>query len=145
MNFARILARLLTFGAVLLSAVPAFAAEDEAFTHALTLVQMFVRAAAQSDDPRTSLKALDDVLAGRNTEANRAFAGLLEEATSDMSSEHRDKVACYGNGWFSGAKTAEDFARKATEAVSMGFRGLKWDPFGAAYLEMDRPSRNRTI
>jgi hypothetical protein len=89
MNFARILA----LSAVLFSAVPAFAAEDEAFTHALTLVQMFVRAAAQSDDPKASLKAIDDVLAGRNTEANRAFAGLLEEATSDMSSEHRDKVA----------------------------------------------------
>jgi galactonate dehydratase len=27
----------------------------------------------------------------------------------------------------------------------MGFRALKWDPFGAAYLEMDRPARNRTI
>jgi galactonate dehydratase len=29
--------------------------------------------------------------------------------------------------------------------VAMGFRGLKWDPFGAAWLEMDRPERNRTI
>ena len=27
----------------------------------------------------------------------------------------------------------------------MGFKGLKWDPFGAAYLEMDKPARNRTI
>ena len=88
-----ILARALAVIAVLACAAPAFATEDEAFTHALTLVQMFVRAAAQSDDPKTSLKAIDDVLAGRNTEANRAFAGLLEEATSDMSTEHRDKVA----------------------------------------------------
>ncbi len=62
-----------------------------------------------------------------------------------LGGKHRDVVPCYGNGWFSGAKTAEDFARKATEAVRMGFRGLKWDPFGAAYLEMDRPARNRTI
>ena len=62
-----------------------------------------------------------------------------------LGGKHRDTVACYGNGWFSGAKTAEDFARKASEAVAMGFRGLKWDPFGAAYLEMDRPARNRTI
>lgn len=62
-----------------------------------------------------------------------------------LGGKHRDTVACYGNGWFSGAKTAEDFARKASEAVAMGFRGLKWDPFGAAYLEMDRPARNRAI
>ena len=62
-----------------------------------------------------------------------------------LGGKHRDTVACYGNGWFSGAKTAEDFARKATEAVAMGFRGLKWDPFGSAYLEMDRPARNRTV
>lgn len=62
-----------------------------------------------------------------------------------LGGKHRDTVACYGNGWFSGAKTAEDFARKANEAVAMGFRGLKWDPFGSAYLEMDRAERNRAI
>ena len=62
-----------------------------------------------------------------------------------LGGKHRDTVACYGNGWFSGAITAEDFANKATEAVAMGFRGLKWDPFGAAYLEMARPERNRTV
>jgi galactonate dehydratase len=62
-----------------------------------------------------------------------------------LGGKHRDTVASYGNGWFSGAKTAEDFARKAKEAVAMGFRGLKWDPFGSAYLEMDRAARNRTI
>jgi len=72
------------------------ATEDEAFGHALTLVQMFVRAAMQSDDPKAGLKALDEVLSGRNTEANRAFAGLLEEATTDMPAQHRDKVTAIG-------------------------------------------------
>jgi galactonate dehydratase len=62
-----------------------------------------------------------------------------------LGGKHRDVVPAYGNGWFSGARTAEDFARKAKEAVRMGFRALKWDPFGAAWLEMDRPARNRTI
>src|SRR5712671_4343780 len=89
MNRARVLAVV----SMLACTAPAFAAEDEAFGHALTLVQMFVRVAAQSDDPKASLKALDDVLAGRNTEANRAFAGLMEEATADMPAENRDKVA----------------------------------------------------
>jgi hypothetical protein len=80
----------------LLAAAPARATEDEAFTHALTLVQMFVRAAAQSEDPKAGLKSIDDVLAGRNTEANRALAGLLEEATADMSAQHKDQVASIG-------------------------------------------------
>ena len=82
--------------AMLLSPFAAQASEDEAFGHALTLVQMFVRGALQSDDPKAGLRALDDVLSGRNTEANRAFAGLLEEATSDMPAQHRDKVAAIG-------------------------------------------------
>lgn len=79
-----------------LAAAPASAAEDEALGHALTLVQMFVRAASQSTDPNASLKAIDEVLAGRNTEANRAFAGLLEEATAGMPSAQRDQVAAIG-------------------------------------------------
>lgn len=62
-----------------------------------------------------------------------------------LGGKHRDTVPCYGNGWFGGAQTAQDFADKAAEAVKMGFKGLKWDPFGAAYLEMDKPARNRTI
>ena len=62
-----------------------------------------------------------------------------------LGGKHRDTVPCYGNGWFSGAKTPAEFADKAAEAVRMGFRALKWDPFGAAYLEMDRPARNRAI
>ena len=62
-----------------------------------------------------------------------------------LGGKHRETVPCYGNGWFAGAKTAAEFAAKAAEAVKMGFKGLKWDPFGAAYLEMDKPARNRTI
>ena len=62
-----------------------------------------------------------------------------------LGGKHRDTVACYGNGWFRGAKTADDFANMARAAVAMGFRGLKWDPFGNAWLEMDRAARNRTI
>jgi hypothetical protein len=108
-------ARTLCLVAVLAGAAPAFAAEDEAFTHALTLVQMFVRAAAQSDDPKTSLKAIDDVLAGRNTEANRAFAGLFEESTSDMSSEQRDKVASIARDLASTAR--REIAKAPAESI----------------------------
>lgn len=44
----------------------------------------------------------------------------------------RDRVRAYANGWFSNARTSEDFARAATATVAQGFRGLKWDPFEAA-------------
>ena len=50
----------------------------------------------------------------------------------------REWVPCYANGWFAPAKTPEEFAAKAREAVAAGFRGLKWDPFGSAYLELGK-------
>ena len=50
----------------------------------------------------------------------------------------RDSIPCYANGWFAPAKTPDEFAAKARLAVQAGFRGLKWDPFGAAYLEIDK-------
>lgn len=64
-----------------------------AFGHALTLAQVFMHIAAQSENPE---QGFDDVLAGRSTEANRAIAGLLEEATADMPSQYRDRVAAIG-------------------------------------------------
>ena len=84
--------------ALLLPALPAGAATDDddgwqSFGHALSLVQVLVRIA---NSPADAQKGFDDVLAGRNTEANRALAGLFEEMTSDMPAEYRDKVASIG-------------------------------------------------
>jgi hypothetical protein len=99
------LVRLFLFLPLMVIAVPACAsapeptpapAEDEgwsAFGHALTLAQVFMRIAAQSENPE---QGFDDVLAGRSTEANHAIAGLLEEATADMPSQYRDRVAAIG-------------------------------------------------
>lgn len=88
--------RILFVCASLLAALPASAGEDEAFGHALTLVQTFVRAAARAGDPAAGAKALDDVLSGRDTEANRAFAGLFQEMTADLPAAQRDQVASIG-------------------------------------------------
>lgn len=110
------LARVLFLVPLLASAMPAHATEDGAFGHALTLVQMFVRAAAQSNDPKGGLNAIDDVLAGRNTEANRAFAGLFEEATSDMPPQHKDKVAAIGRDL--AAMARKESARAPLDPVS---------------------------
>jgi hypothetical protein len=67
--------------------------KEDAFSHALALVQILTRIAAHSDDPD---KAFDELLAGRSPEANRAAAGLLEEATTDLSPEQRARVASIG-------------------------------------------------
>jgi len=89
------LVRILLVAALSLPAVPSLAAteDDAAFGHMLSLVQVFVRLAGQSDDPVAGMKAMDDVLSGRNLEANRAASGLFNEITAGMPSEHRDKVA----------------------------------------------------
>jgi galactonate dehydratase len=50
----------------------------------------------------------------------------------------RDSVPCYANGWFAPAITPDEFAAKAREAVEAGFAGLKWDPFGSAYLDISK-------
>lgn len=78
------------------SAKPAPVQDDEgwtAFGHALTLAQVLMRTAAQSEDPD---KGFEDVLAGRNAEANSAITGLLEEATADMPAQYRSRVASIG-------------------------------------------------
>jgi hypothetical protein len=113
--------QLLLVTCMLSGALPARAAVEEddgwqAFGHALTLVQTLVGIAARSDDPQASLKGIDDVLAGRNEEANRAIAGLLNDATSDMPSEYRDKVAAIGRDLTVAAR--RDLAKAPAEAVA---------------------------
>lgn len=53
-----------------------------------------------------------------------------------LGGKYQDKVRIYANGWFSGARTPEEFGLKAKEAVKRGFTALKWDPFGKAYMNI---------
>ena len=48
----------------------------------------------------------------------------------------RDEIRCYANAWFTGARTAEQFALKAQDVVDLGYTALKWDPFGSAYMDL---------
>jgi hypothetical protein len=90
----------LTAAGLVLSASARSATSSEenwpALDHALTLVHLFINIAAQSEEPLAGLRAVDEILAGRNNEANRAIAGLFSEATADMPSEQRGKVAEIG-------------------------------------------------
>jgi galactonate dehydratase len=57
----------------------------------------------------------------------------------------RDRVKCYANGWFTGAKEPAQFAEKAKLAAAHGFRALKFDPFGSAYMQMEPAERKRAV
>ena len=57
----------------------------------------------------------------------------------------RDKVKMYANGWFSGAKTPEEFAQKAKETVALGVKAMKWDPFGKNYLEISNQELDKAL
>ena len=56
-----------------------------------------------------------------------------------------DKVRIYVNGWFSGAKTPEEFGEKAKIAVQRGVTAMKWDPFGKSYLEISNEDLDRAL
>ena len=57
----------------------------------------------------------------------------------------RDNIRFYGNGWWKGAKTIEDFAQKAKSSVESGATGLKWDPFGKSYLTISNDELERVV
>jgi hypothetical protein len=89
--------RILFLAAFLTPALPAQAAEEPSpLGHMLTLVHMFVRLAAESDTSTSSLRAIDEVLSGRNAAANEAVAGLMQEALADVSPENRATIAAIG-------------------------------------------------
>jgi hypothetical protein len=77
---------------LLVAAAPARASEDEALGHALTLIQTIVRLGTQTNPEQ----GIAEVLAGRNSEANRAIAGLFQGATAEVPPEYRDQMAAIG-------------------------------------------------
>lgn len=51
----------------------------------------------------------------------------------------RERFPAYANGWYGGANTPVDYAAKAREVVARGYRGMKFDPLGAAWKELTQP------
>lgn len=57
---------------------------------------------------------------------------------------HR-RIATYANGWYGGAQTPDDLARRARDAVARGYRALKFDPFGTAWKDLAADEREAAI
>ncbi|OGV35404.1 MAG: mandelate racemase [Lentisphaerae bacterium GWF2_45_14] len=57
----------------------------------------------------------------------------------------RDSIQCYANSWFAGAKTPDEFAAKAKEAMAQKFSALKWDPFGSAWQDISSKELRKSI
>jgi len=49
----------------------------------------------------------------------------------------RESLPAYANGWYGGARAAQDYAAKAREVVARGYRAMKFDPFEQAWKDMD--------
>ena len=60
---------------------------------------------------------------------------------------YHPRVKVYDNAWWVGAKSTEDYARRAQQSVAHGFRHLKWDPWwwedGGVDIFIDRVQMRR--
>jgi len=88
---------------------------------------------------RSALAAIDGALLDIKGKA------LGVPAYDLLGGKQRDSIRCYANGWFAGAKTPDDFAALAKQTVERGFRALKWDPFGSAWLCQTREQRHEAM
>jgi galactonate dehydratase len=57
----------------------------------------------------------------------------------------RDRIKAYGNGWYTVERTPQEFHAAAKRAVAKGYRGLKVDPFGAGFYELETAEKRRVV
>lgn len=62
-----------------------------------------------------------------------------------LGGKQRDSIRCYANFWAFSPQTGEDVARFLERPMELGFRAVKWDPFFAAYRQMERAERNASL
>lgn len=55
------------------------------------------------------------------------------------------RVKAYANGWYKGRREPAFFAERAAEVVSLGYRALKFDPFGASRGILDPAERRYAL
>ncbi len=56
-----------------------------------------------------------------------------------------DDLEAYSNAWYFGAKEPAEFASAARQVVKMGFRALKFDPFGQASFAPSEDEIERSV
>ncbi len=100
-------------------------------------------------DPREPLRVYEEIFKGlflRNTVA----ACGIEIACWDILGKSlgaplwrllggrlRERLRVYANGWYKCPRDPSAFAEQALRVKEMGYTALKFDPFGAAYLNLD--------
>jgi len=58
-----------------------------------------------------------------------------------LGGRYHDRLPAYANGWYGGAGTPAEYAERARQAVGLGYRALKFDPFGTAWKDL-RPEES---
>ena len=53
-----------------------------------------------------------------------------------LGGQARASLLAYANGWYGGAQTPQAYADKSRQVKRNGYRGLKFDPFGAAWKDL---------
>ncbi len=57
----------------------------------------------------------------------------------------RERIKAYANGWYTVERTPDEIAAAARQVTSRGYRGLKLDPFGAGWYELEPAERRLAI
>ncbi len=57
----------------------------------------------------------------------------------------RDRIKTYANGWYTVERTPAAFEEAVKKVVARGYLGLKVDPFGSGFYEMERAEKNKSI
>ncbi len=55
------------------------------------------------------------------------------------------RLRVYANGWYTCARDPSAVAERALQVKEMGYTALKFDPFGTAYLELDRSEEKLSL
>lgn len=55
------------------------------------------------------------------------------------------RMPVYANGWYFGAQTVDEWVERAGEVVELGYRALKFDPFGRADLAPTRQELDHAV
>jgi len=97
-------------------------------------------------DPYDIEKITDDMLKrviSRGGQIQKSAIGAVEIACWDIISKkagvplykllggkYNEKLLVYANGWYRHERTPEEFAKSAKKVVEMGYKAMKFDPFG---------------